>query len=79
VNQLVRIGVQDGILELLVSDDGPGFDCSEASNWDSHLGLAGMRERVESLGGQFYTESQPGKGVKVFARLVLKVEEGADG
>ena len=79
VNQLVRIGVQDGILELLVSDDGPGFDCSEASNWDNHLGLAGMRERVESLGGQFYTESQPGKGVKVFARLVLKVEESADG
>jgi signal transduction histidine kinase len=78
VSQLVRIGVRDGILELLISDGGPGFDCSETSNWESHLGLAGMRERVESLGGQFYTESQPGKGVQVFARLALKVEGEAD-
>ena len=36
---------------------------------DEHLGLTGMRERVESLGGLFRIETKPGKGTRVIADL----------
>ena len=42
-----------------------------------HLGLAGMRERVESLGGNFRVESAPGQGTRVIADLSLAGEEEA--
>jgi two-component system sensor histidine kinase UhpB len=45
---------------------------------NGHLGLAGMRERVESLGGRFSVKSEPGKGTQVTARLPLQAEEGED-
>jgi signal transduction histidine kinase len=45
---------------------------------NGHLGLAGMRERVESLGGHFTVESEIGKGTRVMARLPLQAEEGND-
>ena len=44
---------------------------------DDHLGLAGMRERVESLGGNFRVESAPGQGTRVIADLSLAGEEEA--
>ncbi|MGB5260250.1 MAG: sensor histidine kinase, partial [Gammaproteobacteria bacterium] len=33
------------------------------------LGLIGMRERIEALGGSFLLESEPGKGVSIFATV----------
>jgi len=41
-------------------------------DWDKHLGLSGMRERVESLGGRFQIESKTGQGTKVIAQLPLR-------
>ena len=58
-------------LNLTISDKGPGFDKSYAAQWDEHLGLVGMRERVESLGGVFQIESQLGCGTCVTAQLPL--------
>jgi signal transduction histidine kinase len=67
--------------ELLVevTDTGPGFAPSVGNGTESHLGLVGMRERAESLGGQFQVESVPGKGTRVTASLPLGVGEGGDG
>lgn len=48
----------------VIEDDGIGFT-SATSNMDDHLGLFGMRERVEMLGGKFTIESAPGKGATV--------------
>ena len=56
-------------LELLVRDDGVGFDAGAARNAASGLGLHGMQERVALLGGSVEIESRPGHGTMVRARI----------
>jgi PAS domain S-box-containing protein len=56
-------------LELLVRDDGVGFDVSRMLDAASGLGLRGMRERVTILGGTIEIESAPGQGTVVRARI----------
>jgi signal transduction histidine kinase len=53
---------------LVVEDDGVGFIPTSLSTED-HLGLFGMRERVEMLGGIFMIESSPGKGTTIKAEV----------
>jgi signal transduction histidine kinase len=60
----------DGDLVVAVSDKGPGFDPGRKPG-PGHLGLAGMRERAELLGGRFELESGPGAGTRVRAFLPL--------
>jgi signal transduction histidine kinase len=59
----------DGYLVVDVSDKGPGFDTKRKPG-PGHLGLAGMRERAELLGGQFELISGP-DGTRVRALLPL--------
>jgi signal transduction histidine kinase len=76
MGQQVNVSCDNGLAMVEVSDTGPGFHKEESSRWDKHLGLVGMRERVESLGGTFLVESAPGQGTKVMAKLSLQgVEE----
>jgi signal transduction histidine kinase len=75
-NQRIRAFMDGDFLALEVSDDGPGFVPRLSPTLNGHLGLAGMRERVESLGGTFSVQSELGKGTQVTARLALRVEEG---
>lgn len=49
---------------LTVEDNGVGFDVAEALS-RGRLGLLGMRERAQMLGGAFTVVSQPGQGAKV--------------
>lgn len=59
-------------LTVVVSDAGSGFDIKKALHQDDqHLGLTGMRERVESLGGQFCIDTQPQKGTRIQASLTI--------
>jgi signal transduction histidine kinase len=55
-------------LDLLVSDDGRGFD---PAGKHGGFGLAGMRERVELAGGELRIESRPGGGARVMATIPL--------
>lgn len=48
---------------LSVRDDGSGFDQKELVT--DHLGVWGMRERVEMLGGDFTIRSAKGQGTEV--------------
>jgi signal transduction histidine kinase len=73
--QQVRVTCADGQLTLEVADTGPGFDPAQAAANDEHLGLMGMRERVESLGGTFRVDSQPGHGTRVVARLPIEAPQ----
>jgi signal transduction histidine kinase len=75
-NQQIRAFMDGDLLALEVSDEGLGFVPQPSATFNGHLGLAGMRERVESLGGTFSVKSEPGKGTMVTARLALRVEEG---
>jgi signal transduction histidine kinase len=70
----IRVSMDGDILTLEVFDQGSGFEMKSLSALNGHLGLVGMRERVESLGGHFSVESEIGKGTRVRARLFLHAE-----
>jgi signal transduction histidine kinase len=55
-------------IELRVADDGRGFDSADVDS-SSHLGMQGMAERVNGLGGTFQVHSQPGGGTVVTATI----------
>jgi signal transduction histidine kinase len=61
----------DGHLRIEVADDGPGFDPTTENGREERLGLVGMRERVESLGGTLEIDSAIGHGTRVVANLPL--------
>jgi signal transduction histidine kinase len=50
-------------VELVISDDGRGFDPDDAP--PEHMGLGIMRERAEAVGAQLGIVSQPGRGTQV--------------
>lgn len=65
----------DGRIELVVKDNGLGFDLEEVLSVQSSksgLGLASMRERTELLGGSFSIESTRRKGTIIRASWPLK-------
>lgn len=68
----IRLEVEPGHLSMVVTDDGTGFEQTEAfSEIGGHFGLLGMRERAERLGGELHLESQPGQGTKVEVTVPL--------
>ena len=71
-DQLVRIRIVANTLTVAVSDGGPGFDTS-AAVMAGRIGLAGMRERIQALGGSFELHSSPGQGTTIEAILPTRV------
>lgn len=67
----VSIQCQDGIIQMEIKDDGQGFEADEKMNQTTHnrLGLLGMRERVEMVGGNFGIKSAP--GTPTIVRVVI--------
>ena len=65
----VHVCYADGMLEILVVDDGRGRDADLPSG--GH-GLVGMRERVNLFGGQLVVGNRPGGGFQVRASLPLE-------
>jgi signal transduction histidine kinase len=70
--QKVHLYSQNDHLQLEVSDAGTGFEMNASLEQSEGLGLLGMRERVESVGGNFTIESQLGKGTKIKITLPLQ-------
>ncbi|HEX8966323.1 MAG TPA: ATP-binding protein [Chloroflexota bacterium] len=61
-------------LDVRVRDDGRGFDPSTvASGQRRGLGLAGIQERVQLLGGSFELWSQPGQGTTLSISIPASV------
>jgi PAS domain S-box-containing protein len=70
----IELGQIDGVLELVVRDDGVGFDVTgtlDRAARRGHLGLLGIKERVQILGGDLEVESKPGQGTRVRISLPL--------
>jgi signal transduction histidine kinase len=61
----VCVREENGILRLLVQDDGKGF----APSLETGLGILGMQERVVSLSGTMTLNSNPGKGTVITFEL----------
>jgi signal transduction histidine kinase len=60
----------DHHIRLRIADDGKGFDEQALARLDGNaggLGLASMRQRVESAGGRFSIGSKPGEGTTIVA------------
>ena len=62
----VRLSAEGNTLVAEVTDDGRGFDPTVAQGG---VGLLGMRERVEELGGQVEVSSRLGEGTEVTVRV----------
>jgi signal transduction histidine kinase len=60
----VLFNYRDNHIKAIIEDDGIGFIPSMPTV-DNQLGLFGMRERVEMLGGKLTVESAPGRGTAV--------------
>ncbi|HEY4579800.1 MAG TPA: ATP-binding protein, partial [Candidatus Acidoferrales bacterium] len=60
----VLIALRNDHVVATIEDNGVGFH-SPAPIANSHLGLFGMRERVEMLGGRLAVESAAGRGTTV--------------
>ncbi|WP_353476176.1 sensor histidine kinase (plasmid) [Salipiger sp. H15] len=61
-----------GQMVIRVRDDGPGFD--PALRGISGLGLSGLHERVESIGGSFAVESGPQGGTQLTMTLPAEAQ-----
>ncbi|GAC1654309.1 MAG: hypothetical protein NVS9B1_05290 [Candidatus Dormibacteraceae bacterium] len=66
----VNLVIQLPRIALRVKDDGGGFDPAAAGPpGPQRLGLLGMRERAEALGGRLEVLSQPGQGTQIVAEF----------
>lgn len=72
----VCIQCLDGMIQAEIRDNGQGFDAVKKLNSTTHnrLGLLGMRERVEMIGGTFGIESSHGTPTTV--RVVIPFATG---
>lgn len=70
----IRVDVRGDTLLVMVRDDGVGFD-PEGERDRRTLGLHGMRERAQLIGGTLQVLSVPGVGTTILARLPLHREE----
>ena len=70
----------DGSISLVIEDDGIGFDRAKKeriTSDDRGMGLLGMRERAELLGGTVQIESAPGAGTTVLVRVPAQFADEA--
>jgi PAS domain S-box-containing protein len=74
----VRLERTGDDLMLIISDDGAGFDLKAvraAGNASATLGLRGMEERAQAIGGTLTIDSAPRLGTQICASFPLKVEK----
>lgn len=72
IGQRVEVAAQYNVLTIRITDAGPGINGHATDDDAEHLGIIGMRERVESLGGTFRVASAVGQGTQVVAQLPIK-------
>ncbi|WP_435010722.1 GAF domain-containing sensor histidine kinase [Tundrisphaera lichenicola] len=66
----LELALEDHHLKLIVTDDGVGFDVTEATSRaeeGSSLGILGMRERAALAGGQLSIRSEAAAGTEIIA------------
>ena len=64
-------------LQTIIEDDGCGFDTTKSPKTADHsggLGVSGIRERLNVLGGSLDIESAPQQGATLIARIPLRSE-----
>jgi signal transduction histidine kinase len=69
---VVEIVERNGNVDVMLRDDGAGFDPAVRT---TGFGLVGMRERAELLGGTLRIESTPEQGTAVSARIPVRRQD----
>jgi signal transduction histidine kinase len=64
----VEVREDDDSVDMVVRDDGNGFD-TDAAATSPGFGLLGMRERIALAGGTLAMVSSPGKGAEIRTRI----------
>jgi len=64
----IRLKLEQGLVTLMVQDNGQGFQLP--ADWlelarQGHLGLVGMKERAEAVGGTLSVKSSPSHGTQL--------------
>jgi two-component system sensor histidine kinase UhpB len=70
----VILNVKDGVVRLIIEDNGKGFPADRAASpfaTARRFGLNGMRERLALVHGQLDVESTPGHGTTLFISIPL--------
>ena len=77
----VKIQKLDGAVCMKIKDNGKGFQTGRVlhAKKNKRLGLLGMRERLEMVGGNITIESAPGKGTTILAQIPLANARGGGG
>ncbi len=70
----ITLETEDGMLTLSVEDNGRGFDVEEISE-STCLGIIGMRERANLIGGILEIKSEYRKGTQVYLRVPIHAKE----
>jgi signal transduction histidine kinase len=72
----VNIQKLDGAVCMQITDDGKGFQSNGIlrPKKTKRLGLLGMRERLEMVGGLFHVASTPGKGTTILAKIPVVID-----
>src|SRR5262249_4651024 len=71
----VTLQLHDGVIHLMVEDDGLGFD---AATVNSHChGLRNMEKRARTLGGRCEVKSNPGHGTRIECHFPQRRDEAA--
>jgi CheY-like chemotaxis protein len=72
----VSLSREDGrFLQIVVSDNGVGFEPARAGAMEGGFGLFSIRERVGLIGGTFEVDSSPGKGARFTLRAPLAIHD----
>ncbi|MBI4213877.1 MAG: PAS domain-containing sensor histidine kinase [Chloroflexi bacterium] len=69
---LVTLAFESNAVRLSLYDNGVGFDLHESrqgQNREGHLGLVGMQERAQLVGGELILDSALGRGTRVEAAI----------
>lgn len=64
----VRISDDDGMVHIVIEDEGVGFDATEEVGAD-HVGMRLMQERATRIGGRLELDTEPGRGTRLEAIL----------
>jgi NarL family two-component system sensor histidine kinase YdfH len=65
----VRLGTSGDKLELIISDNGIGFDPGQVPA--GHFGLEGIRARARVLGASLLLDTAPSHGTRVVVQLTV--------
>ena len=68
----LTVSIIEDMLHISLKDNGIGFRKSKLNNDGTHLGLIGLKDRIESLGGRLSINSELGVGTALKLTVSLK-------